>query len=346
MKHIEENIIENIYTSPLVDYYFHNMSIATMDIETTGLSATRNKFILGGLYDAKSATLHQYFADNRTEEATILDEYMNHLSQFDVIITFNGKHFDVPFLEKRYEHIHGEKYPGHMPYNLDLYLLLNGHSPIKRFVPNLKQKTVEDYMGLWDKRSDKISGSDSIDLYSEYEKKQSPELAMKVLLHNSDDVMQLARLTKVLSKCDIHKGLYKIGFPAGNLTVNNIKIKRDVLIFSGIQRGIMNDYPSGDKFSNNVIDYTCYELDNYPATISFRRYDRSFEITVPIIRDQGLVVIDLLPTGVDLTAFDNHPTYTDGFLAIESPDGINYLAINHFIKIFMERVHKFIREEL
>lgn len=346
MKHIEENIIEKIYTSPLVDFYFHNMSMAAMDIETTGLSATRNKFILGGLYDVTCGMLHQYFADNRAEEAVILDAYMNHLSQFDVIITFNGKHFDMPFLEKRYEHIHGEKYPGHLPYNLDLYLLLNGHSPIKRFVPNLKQKTVENYMGLWDKRSDKISGADSIDMYNDYEKTQSPELARQVLLHNSDDVMQLVRLTKVLAKCDIHKGLYKIGFPTGNLTVSDIKIKRDTLIFSGIQRGSIADDASDCNLDGHVIDYNCYELDNWPATISFKGFNRTFEITVPIIRDQGLVVIDLLPTGIDLTALGNHPTYTDGFLAIESPDGINYLAINHFIKLFMARVDKFIREEL
>ena len=48
--------------------------------------------------------------------------------------------------------------------------MLNGHSPIKRFVPNLKQKTVENYMGLWQSRDDEISGAESVELYNVYEK--------------------------------------------------------------------------------------------------------------------------------------------------------------------------------
>ena len=78
-----------------------------------------------------------------------------------------------------------------MPYNLDLYLVLNGHSPIKKFVPNLKQKTVENYMGLWQSRTDEISGAESVELYNTYEKTGREDLESKILLHNSDDVIQL-----------------------------------------------------------------------------------------------------------------------------------------------------------
>jgi Predicted exonuclease len=68
------------------------------------------------------------------------------LDSVDYIVTFNGKHFDVPFIENR-----GRKYGlnWHFAgYDLDLYLLVNGQPQIKSVLPNLKQKTVEIFMPI------------------------------------------------------------------------------------------------------------------------------------------------------------------------------------------------------
>lgn len=332
MKHIIKHIDETIYTSPLLDFYFEGMTVGSLDIETTGLSATRNKFVLGGLYNFKTQEFHQFFAENRDEEGQALSEYIDELAKLDVVVTYNGKHFDIPFIEARYRHLFGMDIPVKMPYNFDIYLLLNGHSPVKHFVPNLKQKTIENYLGLWDRRSDEISGAESVDMYNEYEKTGDPELERQILLHNSDDVMQLTRLLKIVSKCDLHKGMHKCGFPAGRLTITRAHIGKDTLIISGVNRGA-------------PINYRCYELGNFPVNILFDGENRDFEIRLPIIREHGMAIIDLMAGDIDDAPFKAYPTCDSGFLAVETGSSPNYMELNHFIKVFLNNLSNVIGEE-
>ena len=162
MKHITLKTEEKLYQSRTLDFYFKGMRIGVLDIETTGLNPAVNHFILGGLYSVPEGTLHQFFAETRAEEEEALSGYLDILRDLDLVITYNGRHFDLPFVEKRWRRYSGAS--AALPYNLDLYLVLNGHSPIKRFVPNLKQKTVENYMGLWQSRDEEISGEESVEL--------------------------------------------------------------------------------------------------------------------------------------------------------------------------------------
>ena len=68
------------------------------------------------------------------------------MKSVDYIITYNGRHFDIPFVEKR-----ARKYKidiGICPYDLDLYLIINGHSELKSVLPNLKQKERRNFYGV------------------------------------------------------------------------------------------------------------------------------------------------------------------------------------------------------
>ena len=96
MKHITKKQDENIYKSSLLDFYFKDMKAGVLDIETTGLSPAKNKFILGGLYSFGEGNIHQFFAENRSEEASALKSFTEKLSQLDMVITYNGRHFDMP----------------------------------------------------------------------------------------------------------------------------------------------------------------------------------------------------------------------------------------------------------
>ena len=77
------------------------MRTGVLDIETTGLDPSRNRFILGGLYDCSTCTIHQYFAEKRSEEPEALAGFLSVLDSLDMVITYNGRHFDMPFIEKR-----------------------------------------------------------------------------------------------------------------------------------------------------------------------------------------------------------------------------------------------------
>lgn len=328
MKHITKTYDETIYNSSTFDFYFKGLKIGVLDIETTGLDPSRNKFILGGLFDLQTKTMHQIFAENRSEEKDALVAFYDIICDLDMVITYNGKHFDMPFIIKRMR-AHG--IGTLLPYDLDLYLVINGHSPIKKLVPNLKQKTVENYMGLWQSRADEISGAESVELYNRYENSSDPELEEKILLHNSDDVLQLTRLIKVLSKCDLHKAMYTLGFPiirshddarSHYLLVEKIRTEKDSLIISGRQDAAC------------PIDYMGFTFGDWPAESRFERKSSSFVMKLPVIRDSGLCIIDLDAAGLDRKPFEKYPTYSSGFLVIENHNDRNFLETNHFVKAF------------
>lgn len=321
MKHLTLKHEEVGYTSRLLDFYFKDMNMGALDIETTGLNPSRNKFILGGIYNGNEKLLHQIFAESRQEEKICLENYLNEIYKTDVVLTYNGKHFDIPFIEKRMQAYRiPHKKP--MPYNLDLYLALNGHSPIKKYVPNLKQKTIENYLGLWQNRKDEISGGESVELYNTYEKSKDSVLENKILLHNSDDVKQLTRLIKVISKCDFHKAMFYMGFPAEALIIEKITTERNFLKVTGRQRTC-------------CIDYLGFSFNGQPAEIKFDSKTSSFAIKLPIIRQSGLGIVDLDTLGIDTEEFRIYPNYGSGFLAIESNSHAHYMETNHFIKAFI-----------
>lgn len=67
-------------------------STVYLDIETTGLERGENIITTIALYDGKSIF---YYINGRN-----LDEFPNDIEKYKVIVTYNGKTFDVPFIEK------------------------------------------------------------------------------------------------------------------------------------------------------------------------------------------------------------------------------------------------------
>lgn len=94
---------EDFYYSKILDFYFEDLNIGVIDIETTGLNPVRNRFILGGLLvpDSTGKCTMQFLAESNEEEITLLHTYLSHLKNLDVLISYNGEQFDMPFLIKR-----------------------------------------------------------------------------------------------------------------------------------------------------------------------------------------------------------------------------------------------------
>ena len=275
MKHIVEEFTEPIYDSAIWNTYFEGLRVGVLDIETTGLSPAYDRFILGCLYDVTKGEMHQVFAQSVDEEAETLAEYMMLLDDVDMVVTYNGRRFDMPFIERRLV-LNGMANPG-MPYNLDLYPAVRYHSPIRQFTPNLRQKTLEDYMGLWTDRTDEIDGAQSVMLYMDYCRTGDPEMERQIMLHNSDDVKQLARLTGVIAKCDFHSAMKRQGFPVKHgdrlLEVSEIAAGSKGIRISGIQR-------------RGAMEYMGFELNGQPVTSRF--HDTEFEITIPVQADSSV----------------------------------------------------------
>lgn len=67
-------------------------SMVYLDIETTGLESWGNIITTIALYDSDSIT---YYINGQN-----LNEFPNDIRKYKIIVTYNGKTFDVPFIEK------------------------------------------------------------------------------------------------------------------------------------------------------------------------------------------------------------------------------------------------------
>lgn len=66
-------------------------STVYLDIETTGLESWRNEITTIALYDGH---LINYYVNGHN-----LEDFPDHIDTYNVIVTYNGKCFDVPFIE-------------------------------------------------------------------------------------------------------------------------------------------------------------------------------------------------------------------------------------------------------
>ena len=333
----EEKYSWTAYGSRAFDMYFGGYSICVLDIETTGLSPKNSHFVLGSLLflGGGEARLKQFFAEGLTEEKQLLEEYIREARAFDALLTYNGKRFDVPFLLSRADRL--ELDVTGLPYNLDMYLVLNDHSSLRKLLPNLRQKSVEDFMGLWQSRTDRISGGESAALYHRYlylkeALEDTKECMDLMLLHNKDDVLQLGRLLPALEKADFHRAMHYLGFPVASgtkkLTVESIKIEGRFLTASGAQTA-------------NPVDFISYEA----GEVKFTKKNSGFEIKCPLLSKAGLKIIDLAKLRDGLSdEFKGFPNYESGYLAVKNNNEIKFAEANYFVKTFLLNILKDIPE--
>ena len=337
---VEKNFTIDRYHSRAFDLYFGNASVCALDIETTDLSPDRSRFVLGGLLvqEETSATLKQFFAEDPAEERLLLSLYLEEAAKVDALITYNGARFDLPFLRARAER-HGLPAPD-FPYHFDLYSALNRFSSLRKILPNLKQKTVENFMGLWHLREDEISGGDSARLYQEYLRAAAngadTERAVEtMLLHNRDDVLQLARLLPALEKADLHGAMRAFGFsvPAAGgrtaLVVEKIEIGADFLSVSGRQRADAVDFIAYGDFDDDVF-------------VKFDKADGRFFLKFRIIRESGLALLDLAKRSAPLREkMAAYPNRGDDYLVLENRRRVNHAEVNAFVIHWLQELDIF-----
>ena len=148
-----------------------------LDIETTGLSPERNEVTIVGAFDGKE--LHQLIKGITLEEKTLQKLF----HRTDKIVSYNGKRFDVPFIQHNFPKLcieceHHDLM--HTAWSRNLYGGL---------------KKVERMLGIG--REAELSGKDAVRLWKEYERGDSDSLK-KLLDYNAEDVLNLVRLEKVL----------------------------------------------------------------------------------------------------------------------------------------------------
>ncbi|MDR3296370.1 MAG: ribonuclease H-like domain-containing protein [Clostridiales Family XIII bacterium] len=325
MHFVDVDYDEPFYSSDIFDFYFGDARLGVFDIETTGLGADKAKIVLCGILTPSAGGLRvrQFFSEGAHEEAEILDLCRDEISKLDVLFSFNGDRFDVPFVDKRLAHHH--RLPAFADcLSVDMYRVVRAHSQLRSVLPNLKQKTVEDYLGLWTHRSDRISGADSVYLYYEYLATKSEKLLQFILLHNHDDLLQLARILRIFGKLDLHRIAAHTGFPVksgeASAFVENILLRRKSLEFSGRFKSLPFDYIVFDE---------AYE-------VSFQNEEHRFHIRIPCFYESGVTFADLQALRVEDPEVLRLPGCESGYLVLRQGSEIHFGAMNRLIKLILQ----------
>lgn len=178
------------------------------DIETTGFSRKYcNIYLIGCMYYAGDELMYtQWLAENFNDEANVLMAFHKFVKRFDTIIHFNGNSFDIPFITES-----GKKYMLDFDFDkfrhIDIYKSVNTLNHILK-MENQKQKSFEILLGI--KRTDPFSGGDLIEVFKHFVESKDERLLMPLLLHNKEDVFNMAHLLSLLAFQDLFSHKYTI----------------------------------------------------------------------------------------------------------------------------------------
>lgn len=160
-----------------------------LDIETMGLF-NRPIILLGvARVSANHISTHQYFLQNVKEETAALRGFLSHLSKNNVFLTFNGRTFDIPYIEERlaYYRMKGELGNPHFD------ILHFSRRAWKKELPNCRLATLEKYLfGI--EREDDVPSALVPEFYETYLRTKNIGPLIPIIEHNRQDLITLANI--------------------------------------------------------------------------------------------------------------------------------------------------------
>lgn len=174
--------------------------ILVLDLETTGLGrGDILAFMIGlGYYQNGQFIVEQIFLPDPDAEVSSFDRLLELIQSKSLLITFNGKTFDVPVLESRLLY-HQIWLNLRSMEHLDLLHI--ARRLWKRKLPSCALETIEFYVlgHIRDKELD-IEGRDIPQTYFQYLVNGDPELIRRIFIHNHHDILHTAALFTLI--CD------------------------------------------------------------------------------------------------------------------------------------------------
>jgi uncharacterized protein len=168
-------------------------SIAYLDIETTGLSGNYDHVTTIALYDGES--VHHYVKGKN------LGDFKRDIRKYGMIVSFNGKTFDVPFLRNS------------LNISIDV-----PHIDLRYVLAQLGYtgglKACERTLGISRKGMKEIDGVFAVLLWEEYARSKDKHALETLLAYNITDVLNLELLMVIAYNKLIHETPF-----AGQLTI-------------------------------------------------------------------------------------------------------------------------------
>jgi hypothetical protein len=175
----------------------HPTRWAFLDTETTGLAGGTGTyaFLVGvGSIEPAGFRLRQFFMRDYGEEASLLHRLAEHLAQFDVLVTYNGKTYDQPLLETRFR-MARTRHPFDRLEHLDL--LFGARRLWKLRLDSCRLVDLENQI-LGVERQGDLPGEMIPYCYFGYLRTQRAFDMAPIFHHNAIDILSLACLTAIV----------------------------------------------------------------------------------------------------------------------------------------------------
>ena len=148
-------------------------STAYLDIETTGLDGLFNDITMIGLYDGTS--IYHYIRGQN------LDDFREDIQKYRVVVTYNGKCFDIPFIRS----------------NMGLAMDLT-HIDLRYVLRSVGLtgglKGCEIQAGIDRGDLTGLDGYDAVLLWNDYQRNENQKALETLLAYNSQDIVNLEAL--------------------------------------------------------------------------------------------------------------------------------------------------------
>jgi uncharacterized protein YprB with RNaseH-like and TPR domain len=160
-----------------------------MDVESTGLGNSP-LFLIGIMvWEGDGFETRQFFARDYAEEAAVIRLFLDACSRKKLLVTFNGKTFDFPYIRTRAA-------ATGIPFDVDPHhvdMLHVCRRIWRRRLPDCKLQTLETLVCNRMRHGD-IPGSEIPDAYHEYVRTRDAWQMIDVLKHNMLDLVTMADL--------------------------------------------------------------------------------------------------------------------------------------------------------
>jgi uncharacterized protein YprB with RNaseH-like and TPR domain len=170
---------------------------AFLDTETTGLAGGSGTyaFLIGvGRITPEGFRVRQFFMREHGEEPSLLHALAQHLSGFDVLITYNGKTYDQPLLETRFRMVRARP-PFERLTHVDL--LFGARRLWKLRFESCRLVELENRVLGFERQGD-LPGEMIPYVYFEYLRTREAFRVVPIFRHNALDILTLACLTSIV----------------------------------------------------------------------------------------------------------------------------------------------------
>jgi uncharacterized protein YprB with RNaseH-like and TPR domain len=144
-----------------------------LDIETTGLSSRRNVITTIALYDGRSI---KYYIRGEN-----LDDFYTDVMEYKMLVTYNGRLFDIPFIENEFRIKLGQV-----------------HSDLRFLLKSLRigggLKSCERQLGISRGELDNVDGYHAVLFWRDYVTNGNRKALETLLAYNIEDVVNLEKL--------------------------------------------------------------------------------------------------------------------------------------------------------